>query len=108
MAAFGQHVHFAKASLRFRRNFGSGVPQGLTLGDRVRWALSTHGAKLAIAALTIAYNNQLVREYVLSVPLFFIGPVAVTPARVRESARFMQSTHPGGLDLSNYARLSKR
>ncbi len=69
MAAFAKHVEFAKASLHFRREFGSGVPQGLTLGDRLAWAASTHAAKITIAILTIAWQNRLIRETVLGIDL---------------------------------------
>ncbi len=80
MASFVKHVEFAKASLHFRREFGSGVPQGLTLGDRLAWAASTHGAKITLAILTIAWENKFVRESVLGFDLsmgysFTLSPV---------------------------------
>jgi len=82
MALFAKHVHFARASLRFRREYGSGVRQGLTLAERIQWAASTHGAKLVLAAMLILYNNKTIRDNVLNYTLYTIGPINITPARI--------------------------
>mmetsp|Transcript_9810 Transcript_9810/g.11903 ORF Transcript_9810/g.11903 Transcript_9810/m.11903 type:complete len:1045 (+) Transcript_9810:1413-4547(+) len=82
MSLFAKHVHFARASLRFRREFGSGVKQALTLSDRIQWAASTHGAKIALAGLMIVYQNKYLRDNVLNYNLYSIGPINITPARI--------------------------
>jgi hypothetical protein len=82
MVLFAKHVHFARASLRFRREYGSGVRQELTLGERIQWAASTHGAKILLAGLLIVYRNKTFRDKVLNYTLYTIGPVNITPARV--------------------------
>jgi hypothetical protein len=82
MMLFARHVHFARASLRFRREYGSGLKQGLTLGERIQWAASTHGAKIALAGLLIVYRNKYLRDNVLNYTLYSIGPINITPARI--------------------------
>lgn len=42
MVAFARHVAFAKASMKFRREFGSAVPSKLTLGERIGWAANKY------------------------------------------------------------------
>lgn len=82
MVSLARHVHFARASLRFRREFGSGVHQSLTLAERIQWAASTHGAKVALALVMVAWQNKFLREKVLGFELYSIGPVKITPGRI--------------------------
>jgi hypothetical protein len=82
MVAFAKHVHCASASLRFRREFGSGVPQRLTLAERIAWAASTYGNQTAIAAMTLIYNNEGIRKIFMDLPLYNFNGIDITPARI--------------------------
>ena len=64
-AAFAKHQAFAKSSLHFRRLYGSGVPQGLTLGERLEYAAASPAGKIAIATIGFLYANKFCREYIM-------------------------------------------
>lgn len=66
MILFSRHVHFARSSLRFRREFGSGVRQGLTLGEKIQWVASNYGARLLIAAMLVVYENKYFKDNVIT------------------------------------------
>ena len=74
MLAFARHVHFAKASLKFRREFGSGVPDRLTLADRMAYALASPQVQMAIASMTVIANNKAVTDQFMNYPLYQVGP----------------------------------
>lgn len=61
---FAKHVHFARASLRFRREFGGGIKQGLTLGERLQWAASTTTGKISLAILLLVFYDNPAARYV--------------------------------------------
>jgi len=83
MAAFARHVAFARASLRFRREFGSGIPAiKLTLAERIAWATSGESAQMALAVLLVGYRSESFKKYVLDVELYNLGGISITPARI--------------------------
>jgi hypothetical protein len=63
--AFAKHQAFAKSSLHFRRLYGSGVPQGLTLGERLEYAAASPAGKIAIASIGFLYANKFCRENIM-------------------------------------------
>jgi hypothetical protein len=68
MACFCRHISYARAALRFRREYGSGVKQGLTLGERMTWAASNHAVKMAMAAWLVNQERkefEMVKEKVI-------------------------------------------
>ena len=82
MVAFGKHVHCASVALRFRVDFGSGVPQKLTLAERMAWAASTYGNRSVIAAMTLIYQNEAFRKIFMDFPLYNFNGIDITPARI--------------------------
>jgi hypothetical protein len=83
VAAFARHVAFARASLRFRREFGSGVPSlTLTLAERLAWAASHESAQAALAVLLVGYRSKFFKEKVLEYELYNLGGLSITPARI--------------------------
>jgi len=82
MVAFGKHVHCASVALRFRVDFGSGVPQKLTLAERMAWAASTYGNRTVIAAMTLIYQNEMFKKMVMDFPLYNFNGIDITPARI--------------------------
>ena len=63
--AFAKHQAFAKSSLYFRRLYGSGIPQGLTLGERLEYAAASPAGKIAIATIAFLYTNKFCRENIM-------------------------------------------
>lgn len=63
--AFAKHQAFAKSSLHFRRLYGSGIPQGLTLGERLEYAAASPAGKIAIASIGFLYTNKFCRDNIM-------------------------------------------
>jgi len=92
VAAFARHVAFARASLRFRRKFGSGIPSiKLTLAERIAWATSGKAAQMAIALLLLGYRSEYFQTKVLNYQLYNLGGIAITPARIISAFIITQS-----------------
>ena len=83
LVAFKLHRDFAKASLGFRRQFGSGVKQGLTLGERIAYAAASPAGRVVILTACFLYENKWARKNILGFDLTCgMSPIAVTPARI--------------------------
>ena len=77
--AFNRHVAFAKAALDFRRNYGSGYQQNLTLGERIAYAAATPAGKAAIFVGRLVWDHTGISEVDLSIGT---SPIKVTPKRI--------------------------
>jgi len=92
MAAFARHVAFVRASLRFRREFGSGIPAiKLTLAERIAWATSGETAQMALAVLLVGYRSEFFKKKVLDYELYNLGGYSITPARIISAFNITQS-----------------
>ncbi len=84
VSAIAQRVRFARASLRFRRDFGSGFTHMLTLMDRINWFMALPPVRVATFLAIMAYENDYIREKVLdfNIGFYFGSPVRITPGRI--------------------------
>jgi len=100
VVAFEKHVEYARAALVFRRKYGSGVPQGLTLEERIEIAKQTPQGRVAMQIAQTTYENQSVQNFLKSA-----STMDIIPGTGINGKRIMQGYKAGKRAMDLYTKV---